>query len=298
MCLICGNVGCGRYVEGQHAQSHFQATQHTFAVEIETQRVWDYIGDGYVHRLIQNKTDGKLVEISNSTQTNDASIKNPSKVEAIWLEYDYLLSSQLETQRTFYEEQLIRFEKEKNEEVARFEAQTGKEMEINQQLILRLEKERKNYEKQIQKLNDNMKNMEEDSKFMKQVNESLTNNQKSWQEKIKQTEDKLSIVDTDKDKRIKELEEQVRDLMFFIEAQKKLETSSNELHDGQVIVVNTPTSITTPKKKELLRKKNKSSFMKYKFVTHKVGDEYIKVAFGKPYTFKLVLFMLQVQIKI
>lgn len=26
------------------------------------QRVWDYVNDSYVHRLIQSKTDGKLVE--------------------------------------------------------------------------------------------------------------------------------------------------------------------------------------------------------------------------------------------
>jgi hypothetical protein len=26
-------------------------------------QVWDYVGDGYVHRLIQSKTDGKLVEV-------------------------------------------------------------------------------------------------------------------------------------------------------------------------------------------------------------------------------------------
>jgi BRCA1-associated protein len=26
---------------------------HLYALELETQRVWDYAGDGYVHRLIQ-----------------------------------------------------------------------------------------------------------------------------------------------------------------------------------------------------------------------------------------------------
>lgn len=25
--------------------------------------MWDYASDGYVHRLIQSKTDGKLVEV-------------------------------------------------------------------------------------------------------------------------------------------------------------------------------------------------------------------------------------------
>ncbi|KAI5298735.1 hypothetical protein KEM56_003818, partial [Ascosphaera pollenicola] len=46
VCLICGNVGCGRYDEA-HAISHFRETGHAFAMDMSTQRVWDYVGDGY-----------------------------------------------------------------------------------------------------------------------------------------------------------------------------------------------------------------------------------------------------------
>lgn len=52
ICLICGNVGCGRYGRA-HAHQHYTQTTHLYALELETQRVWDYAGDGYVHRLIQ-----------------------------------------------------------------------------------------------------------------------------------------------------------------------------------------------------------------------------------------------------
>ena len=62
ICLICGHVGCGRYRAG-HSQDHWRESSHVYALELETQRVWDYVGDGYVHRLIQSKTDGKLVEV-------------------------------------------------------------------------------------------------------------------------------------------------------------------------------------------------------------------------------------------
>ncbi|KAJ3064765.1 hypothetical protein HK102_008110, partial [Quaeritorhiza haematococci] len=62
ICLICGNIGCGRYQQA-HAYTHFEGTSHLYALELETQRVWDYAGDNYVHRLIQNKADGKLVEL-------------------------------------------------------------------------------------------------------------------------------------------------------------------------------------------------------------------------------------------
>uniref|UniRef100_A0A1I8IVP2 UBP-type domain-containing protein n=1 Tax=Macrostomum lignano TaxID=282301 RepID=A0A1I8IVP2_9PLAT len=54
ICLICGYVGCGRYTGG-HAYEHFRSTSHTFAMEVGTDRVWDYCGDNFVHRLVQNK---------------------------------------------------------------------------------------------------------------------------------------------------------------------------------------------------------------------------------------------------
>lgn len=63
ICLICGFIGCGRYAAG-HAVSHYQQTGHCYSMEVETQRVWDYLNDGYVHRLIASKTHGHLVELT------------------------------------------------------------------------------------------------------------------------------------------------------------------------------------------------------------------------------------------
>ena len=31
--------------------------------QLKSVQVWDYASDGYVHRLVQSKTDGKLVEV-------------------------------------------------------------------------------------------------------------------------------------------------------------------------------------------------------------------------------------------
>lgn len=61
--MLTSNYGLGRYKEG-HAIRHWKETQHCYSLELETQRVWDYVGDNYVHRLIQSKTDGKLVELN------------------------------------------------------------------------------------------------------------------------------------------------------------------------------------------------------------------------------------------
>ena len=45
VCLICGEVRCGRYA-GACAVNHWTETNHTYALELGTQRVWDYVSDG------------------------------------------------------------------------------------------------------------------------------------------------------------------------------------------------------------------------------------------------------------
>ncbi|KAI0839817.1 hypothetical protein F5Y06DRAFT_264688 [Hypoxylon sp. FL0890] len=106
ICLICGNVGCGRY-KGGHAKEHWKDTAHTFSLELETQHIWDYAGDMWVHRLIRDKGDGKVVELpSRSSQHEDQDVVPRAKLESIGMEYTHLLSSQLESQRVYFEEML------------------------------------------------------------------------------------------------------------------------------------------------------------------------------------------------
>ncbi|CAO3645087.1 unnamed protein product [Cunninghamella echinulata] len=112
ICLVCGQISCGRENQG-HALEHYQSTSHLYALEIETQRVWDYASDGYVHRLIQNVVDGKLVELpshinqnENDDNTEELSEMAQGKLNAMSLEYSYLLTSQLDSQRIYYEDRM------------------------------------------------------------------------------------------------------------------------------------------------------------------------------------------------
>ncbi|POR36048.1 RING finger protein ETP1 [Tolypocladium paradoxum] len=109
ICLICGYVGCGRY-KGGHAKDHWKETAHSFALELETQHVWDYAGDMWVHRLIRDKGDGKVVELpgrgNHSGHRDDEDVVPRAKLENIGLEYTHLITSQLESQRAYYEEMI------------------------------------------------------------------------------------------------------------------------------------------------------------------------------------------------
>ncbi|KAK3692091.1 hypothetical protein B0T22DRAFT_502916 [Podospora appendiculata] len=119
ICLVCGKVGCGRY-KGGHAKDHWKETAHSFSLELETQHVWDYAGDMWVHRLIRDKGDGKVVELpSNNGQNNssrrrrrgegderegDEDVVPRAKLDRIGMEYTHLLTSQLESQRIYFDE--------------------------------------------------------------------------------------------------------------------------------------------------------------------------------------------------
>lgn len=58
--------------------SHFLETQHCYAMQLGNTRVWDYVGDNFVHRLLQNNEDGKLVEV----EGNSSGRRHPSSIFA------------------------------------------------------------------------------------------------------------------------------------------------------------------------------------------------------------------------
>ncbi|VDP53890.1 unnamed protein product [Schistosoma margrebowiei] len=117
ICLICGHVGCGRYGQ-KHAQVHFEETGHTFALELGKTLVWDYADDAYVHRLAVNHEDGKLVQVRFQVgaclvmQFDDSRNLGPNnetgnkKLDIISMEFSAILTSQLESQRAYFESQL------------------------------------------------------------------------------------------------------------------------------------------------------------------------------------------------
>lgn len=81
------------------------------------------------------------------------------------------------------------------------------------------------------------------------MNESLLINQKLWQEKLDNTEKKLNEQLSQKTKTVTDLEDQIKDLMFFIETKKHIESNS-ELQEAQIVGISPPAKTTTPTKKK------------------------------------------------
>ncbi|KZV44168.1 hypothetical protein F511_22520 [Dorcoceras hygrometricum] len=221
MCVICGFVGCGRYKDG-HAISHWKETQHCYSLELETQRVWDYVGDNYVHRLIQSKTDGKLVELNSHCIHKDDGCDDcigysdtflpDSELESIVNEYNELLSSQLENQKNYFESLLQEVEEDTERESS---AAIEKALSQNPKLL---------------KLQAKLDKFSEEKRFLDDINDNLLRNQSIWESKIDNVEEREKKLLTLKDKKIEELEEQLRSLMESLETVNAEEQKSTEQH--------------------------------------------------------------------
>ncbi|CAF0797674.1 unnamed protein product [Adineta ricciae] len=254
ICLICGHVGCSRFKQG-HAFGHFELTQHTYTMDLKRQHVWDYVGDNYVHRLIQNKSDGKLVElrgegvvnydIDDLNQSTSKTGNTQEKIDSMELEYTYLLTSQLESQRRFFEDKLQFVEDSTHERLEELERSNQLLKEHAQRLQATLDtisKERQQQEKRSSTKMTRIQNNFDEERLM---NEHLRQNQNYFQTEIQKTKEEYENTVKAKNQEIDELKDQLRDLMFYIDGQQKLkemtDLSVDELESSQ-ITVNSPTT--------------------------------------------------------
>ncbi|KAF3008509.1 hypothetical protein E8E13_005645 [Curvularia kusanoi] len=254
ICVICGNIGCGRYDEA-HAFAHYKATKHTYAMDVVSQHVWDYAGDGYVHRLIQNKSDGKLVDLPASTQqsfgaemTGYANDSVPrEKLDNMGMEYAYLLTSQLESQRAYFEEQLAKATDKSTkaaaaaEEASRTASALAKDFKTLQLqhneskiTIAALEKESARNTQRAASASDLARTLTKQYKEEKTINEALLTRIKHLEKVVADAEAKVKSLEEQK----ADLEDQNHDLTMFISGSQKIkEMQANEvfgLQEGEV----------------------------------------------------------------
>jgi len=250
ICLICGNIGCGRY-DAAHAYAHYEQTFHCYAMDVSTQRVWDYAGDGYVHRLIQDKSDGKLVELpapldgsANVACTGGVEDYVPrEKLDNIGMEYTHLLTSQLDSQRLYFEEKLERAADKASEAVATAEKAADSALQATQELaqlqdahnklskdvVPGLEREKARAERKAEKFEGMARKMEKEWRDEKAMNGSLMERIEFMSWELKQ----LKEANLD-------LSEQNRDLSFFISSQEKLKDHTEDIREGTISIPDPP----------------------------------------------------------
>ena len=249
ICLICGRVGCGRY-DAAHAFVHFEETSHCFAMDMTTQRVWDYASDGYVHRILQNKIDGKFVELTPASTPNDQPNGDGErdhehddyvprgKLDSVGLEYSRLLTSQLDSQRMYFEEILERAADKASQATSAAEAAAAAASKTETQLaslqsahlallnttIPTLEKDRERASRKAEKATLMARRLEKDWRDESAMSTSLLSRVQALDLRVGE----LSAENA-------ELKDANRDLMCFLEGQKTLQqmgVAEEELQGG------------------------------------------------------------------
>lgn len=253
ICLVCGNIGCSRYAPEQHSLKHFINTGHCFAMELDTSRVWDYAGDNYVHRLVTNESDGKLVELPDKHTEDKATEKSSTLglLDEVGFDYSELLISQLDSQREYYELLLQEREAPKSRRGSSIP-------NINQSALTDLEIKLEDLSSKFNDMSHNVipslkdKIAIKDEKLQKiskelniaqSLNEALSKKVDYLTTSSNELKEKVTALNQEKTG----LEEQVSDLMFFLDSQEKFKNEPQDVRDGTVII---PSSSKQRRKKK------------------------------------------------
>lgn len=272
ICLICGYVGCGRY-KGGHAKDHWKDTAHCFALELETQYVWDYAGDMWVHRLIRDKGDGKVVELpmrGNDTANSEGEeddVVPRAKLQTIGMEYTHLITSQLESQRAYYEEMInkmaVKASKfsavaEKAAEQASEALEKSKYLEQNlntltKETVPQLERDLEREKGKAKKGESLARSLGQALQEEKRINEGLMKRIEHLDGEAATMRKQMEEQKTE----IADLKEMNRDLTMFISGQEKLKEMENEgkIQEGEL--EGGTMSVPEAKKKTSNRRKGK-----------------------------------------
>ena len=178
-------------------------------------------------------------------------VDKDEKMDSLQLEYTYLLTSQLEDQRRYFETKLGRVEEAAGKELVELNKKAKQSQEEKDDLTEELEsvkREKTKVEVKLSQMSLKVGKLTAELGEEKQLNKSLRQNQEEWQTRLKRAEIEISLMKEVKDKEIGELKEQVRDLMFYLEAQAKVKDSpmKNEIVEGSIVVGET--SDETPRK--------------------------------------------------
>jgi BRCA1-associated protein len=246
ICLICGSVGCGRYTKG-HAKEHWKDSAHNFALEIETQHVWDYAEETWVHRLIREKGDSKVIELPSSSRAGigagrgnhgEVDMVPREKLESIGIEYTHLLTSQLESQRVYFDDQLNKAAAKASAASAAAASASSraeeaverlKELEIEHkrlrdEVVPSLEKDLVREKKKSERSGELARGFGKSLMEEKKVSEGLMERIEHVNKSMMEMSTELGKVKEEN----KELKEENRDLLFSITAGTKLKDMEGE----------------------------------------------------------------------
>jgi len=246
LCMICGNMGCGREVN-KHALSHFESTDHPFALQVETGKVWDYTADEFVDRLIESKAEGKLISKGRGLDV-DIQLTNSVKLTDLATEYQYLMKAQTKEQRKYYESQIFNLKGTFHKTKSSLEAEINElENYINDASV--------NFDNSINSYDIQLKETDERNEKLQSMIKQLRKEQIGWTSELRQLEKQegkeFDEIKTQCAHEISEMKAQLRDLKTHLQTQEKVKESTEISENSE---------FTIGKKKKPRKKKKKRRY--------------------------------------
>jgi hypothetical protein len=267
-CLVCATVNCGR-AANKHALAHFHESGHAFSLEIATGRIWSYVGDAYVHRLMHAGVESvgaqspaesggggtslvvkpsKAVAVATESQQMDELFDKDDAMEA---EYTYLLTSQLAAQRRHFEQSLHAAERQAQKQVD----QLSDENERMRLSMARLEKKLEQAERALANKTAAIVAAEETAarRVAQVMEEKAVLNRLAQQSRdtgraatasLRETQAQLATAQA----RAKDLEEELHDMRFALTMSEKVNTNE-ELQGAQIAGVAAPKVKRPPRRR-------------------------------------------------
>ena len=214
--------------------------------------MWDYAEDTWVHRLIREKGDSKVIELPSSRSgglgagraEHGEDMVPREKLERIGMEYTHLLTSQLESQRVYFEELVGKavakasaassaaaLASDRAEEaISKLNELQTSHVHLRDEVVVGLEKDLARERKKAEKASEMARGFSKSFMGEKKVNEGLM-------ERIGHVNAGMAAMSTEMGKLKEEnadLAEQNRDLLFSITAQDKLKDMEGGLEDGEL----------------------------------------------------------------
>jgi BRCA1-associated protein len=158
-------------------------------------------------------------------------------LDALTLEFSFLLTSQLESQRHYFEERIAIYEQEHRDSIKKLDQETlslwndyrvlQKDRDEARRELLTERKEKKNSEKKLALLQARITKLESELDEERQLNMNLMENQM-----------KSKAAESGKEKQITDLLEQIQDLTFTLETIDRIEKSprKKEIQEGSIII--------------------------------------------------------------
>jgi BRCA1-associated protein len=227
----------------------FLKTNHEIALEKDFFRIWDYSRDLYIHKVGMeaessqagtNKTDpGFNSEANPNSKSHSARIISD-------IESQELLDASLQSQEYYFEKQIHDLNTTKNARIILIEQNFSKILSQKEAAIKKLkeiEDQKKLFETRKNELQKQIEGLANLQNELLRENKERQKQQEEFKKIFQETQNQTLVTEDQKELRIKELEEEIRDLSIYIEASRQLKsaTLNDSLNSGDKITIKEPT---------------------------------------------------------